>query len=102
MSYLADYSALREITKEDYQLAGISCLWIASKYEEIYPPRTRNYVEVTAETYTVKDLKNMEGNIINALNFDLNRTTALQMMESMIENNEGMTDKALCLCKYAM
>ena len=102
LSYLADYSALREITKEDYQLAGISCLWIASKYEEIYPPRTRNYVEVTAETYTVKDLKNMEGNIINALNFDLNRTTALQMMESMIENNEGMTDKALCLCKYAI
>lgn len=44
----------------------------------------------------------MEGNIINALNFDLNRTTALQMMESMIENNEAMTDKALCLCKYAL
>lgn len=102
LSYLADYSALREITKEDYQLAGISCLWIASKYEEIYPPRTRNYVEVTAETYTIKDLKSMEGNIINALNFDLNRTTALQMLESMVENNEAMTDKALCLSKYAL
>jgi hypothetical protein len=55
-------------------------LWIASKYEEIYPPRTRNYIEVTADTYSVKDLKNMEGNIIEALGFDLNRTTALQLL----------------------
>lgn len=33
LSYLADFSALKEVTKEDYQLAGIACLWIASKYE---------------------------------------------------------------------
>jgi hypothetical protein len=33
LNYLSDYSALREITKEDYQLVGITCLWIASKYE---------------------------------------------------------------------
>ncbi len=33
LKYLSDYSALREITKEDYQLVGITCLWIASKYE---------------------------------------------------------------------
>lgn len=33
LSYLAEYSAMREIVKEDYQLAGIACLWVASKYE---------------------------------------------------------------------
>ena len=71
LSYLADYSALKEISKEDYQLAGIACLWLASKYEEIYPPRTRNYIEVTADTYSVRDLKNMEGNIIEALGFEI-------------------------------
>ena len=111
LSYLADFSALKEITKEDYQLAGIACLWIASKYEEIYPPRTRNYIEVTADTYTVRDLKNMEGNIIEALGFDLNRTTALQLLEGMLENAENceksetakaMSDKAISMCKYAI
>ena len=114
LHYLADYSALREISKEDYQLAGIACLWIASKYEEIYPPRTRNYIEVTADTYTIKDLKNMEGSIIETLGFDLNRTTALQLLEALIENSENneahrgseahrtAMEKAVCLCKYAI
>lgn len=112
LHYLADFSSVKEISKEDYQLAGIACLWIASKYEEIYPPRTRNYIEVTADTYTVRDLKNMEGNIIEALGFDLNRTTALQLLESMAEdtlaaNDKSETakqglDKAMSLCKYAI
>lgn len=102
LNYLADYSSLREISKEDYQLVGVTCLWIASKYEEIYPPRTRNYIEVTADTYSIKDLKNMEGNIIEALGFDLNRTTALQLLEAMAENNETVNEKAMSLCKYAI
>lgn len=83
LSYLSDYSAACQIAKDEYQLVGIACLWIASKYEEIYPPRTKNYVEVTADTYTLKDLKAMEGNIIKALNFELNRTTPLQILEAI-------------------
>lgn len=108
LSYLSDYASLREISKEDYQLAGIACLWIASKYEEIYPPRTRNYIEVTADTYTIRDLKNMESNILEALGFDLNRTTALQLFEGMIESEPAsesvriMQEKAICLCRYAL
>jgi hypothetical protein len=45
------------IKKDEYQLVGIACLWIASKYEEIYPPRMKNYVDVTASTYTAAQLK---------------------------------------------
>jgi hypothetical protein len=99
---LEDYSSIRSITKEEYQLVGITCLWIASKYEEIYPPKTKSYIEVTADTYTLKDLKMMENNIIEALNFKLNRTTALQLLESMTENTENMNPKALSLCKFAI
>ena len=44
LSYLSDYVAVENVEKEDYQLVGIASLWIASKYEEIYPPRTKNYV----------------------------------------------------------
>ena len=64
LSYLSDYSALKDISKDEYQLVGITCLWIASKYEEIYPPRTRNYIEVTADSYSLNDLKRTEGKII--------------------------------------
>lgn len=50
----------------------------------------------------MKDLKTMEGNIIEALSFDLNRSTALQMLEAMTENNENMTEKAMSLCKFVI
>ena len=53
LSYLNEFAAENEITKHEYQLVGITCLWIASKYEEIYPPRMQNYVQVTDSSYTV-------------------------------------------------
>ena len=83
-------------------MAGIACLWIASKYEEIYPPRTKNYVEVTADTYTISDLKTMECNIIDSLNFNLNRTTALQLLEALAEECEALSEKNLSFCKYVI
>lgn len=48
-----------EITKHEYQLVGITCLWIASKYEEIYPPKMHNYVDVTDNSYTLQEMKDM-------------------------------------------
>ena len=50
---LDDYcAAAEEINKKQLQLVGITCLWIASKDEEIYPPKRKNYVVVTDNTYT--------------------------------------------------
>ena len=74
---------MAHMTKEQYQLVGITCLWIASKYEEIYPPRMRDYVEVTAGAYTSSEMKAMEGNIISALGFDLNRVTPLALLSTL-------------------
>jgi hypothetical protein len=44
LTYLNEYAAVHDITKQEYQLVGVACLWIASKYEEIYPPRMKNYI----------------------------------------------------------
>ena len=33
LHYLSDFASLKDISKEQYQLVGITCLWIASKYE---------------------------------------------------------------------
>ena len=59
--YLDEYQTKRAVSKDSYQLLGIACLWIASKYEEIYPPRLKKYVEVTAYTYSGMQIKEMEG-----------------------------------------
>jgi cyclin-A len=62
--YLEEFQSKVPIRKEDYQLVGTACLWVASKYEEIYPPRMKDFVEVTACTYSRAQLKSMEGLII--------------------------------------
>jgi hypothetical protein len=83
LQYLEEYQSMAVISKEEYQLVGVACLWIASKYEEIYPPRMRDYVEVTAGSYSRLQLKAMEGKIVDALGFDLNRVTPLALLASL-------------------
>ena len=58
-----------------------------------------NYVEVTANTYTVHDLKLMEGRIINALNFDLNVITTLQLLEA---TPTKLSPTSISLSKYVL
>lgn len=110
LSYLNQYAAKHEITKHEYQLVGIACLWIASKYEEIYPPRMQNYVQVTDSCYSIAELKSMEGKILLGLQFSLNCTTPLQILETVSEKwakdfNGKLTKEAmknLNMCKYIM
>ena len=45
---------------DQLQLVGITALFIASKYEEIYPPKLRKFVHIAANTYTRKDFLVME------------------------------------------
>lgn len=83
--YLNKYSSMVEITKQEYQLVGIACLWIACKVEEIYPPAMKYLVRVTDSCYTVAQLKVMEGKILLALEFNLNYTTPLNILETVSE-----------------
>jgi hypothetical protein len=80
LAYLNEYTALADVTRQDYQLVGVACLWIASKYEEIYPPRMSAFTQVTDCSYSSGELKAMEGKILLALAFNLNRTTPLQIL----------------------
>lgn len=64
-------------------MVGVACLWIASKYEEIYPPRMKAFVDVTANTYTAAQLKRMEEKIISSLSFNLTRVTPLALLNTL-------------------
>ena len=44
----------------------------------------------------------MEGSIIEALNFNLNRTTSLQLLEAIAEDCETLSEKPLSFCKYVL
>ena len=45
----------------ELQLLGITALWLASKIEEIYHPQIQRLVELTNNSYTVDQVKSLEG-----------------------------------------
>lgn len=98
--YLEEYQSQRFIDKDNYQLVGITCLWIASKYEEIYPPHLKKFVEVTAFTYNAPSIKKMEGDILLTLNFNLTKVTPLAILRSQEHLFPHL--KGINLAKYVL
>ncbi len=65
------YLQLKPVRRSKLQLVGVSCLLLASKYEEIYPPEVRDLVHVTDHAYTKGDIIDAESDVANALDFHL-------------------------------
>merc|ERR1719453_29103 len=53
------------------QLVGVSCLFIAAKFEEVYPPQIKDFVYVTDKAYSKEDILQMEVCILRAMNFNV-------------------------------
>jgi Cyclin, N-terminal domain len=69
--YIIDkYLSMTRIAKDKLYLVGITGLFIASKYEEIYSPELSEFVKMLKNSsFCKKDIIRMEGAIILALNF---------------------------------
>ena len=50
------YLERAEVSRAKLQLVGVSCLLVASKYEEIYPPELRDLVYICDRAYTRQDV----------------------------------------------
>jgi len=57
--------------KTQLQLVGVSALFIACKYEEIYPPEVRDCVHITDNAYDREEVLKMEGDILKELNYQI-------------------------------
>ncbi len=58
-----------QISKSQFQLLGITALFVACKYQEVQIPKIELFIYVTDNTYSVQELIQMEGMIINTLDF---------------------------------
>lgn len=63
------------IEQQRLQLLGITCMLIASKYEEICAPRVEEFCFITANTYTKAEVLKMERQVLNCLGFQLSVPT---------------------------
>jgi hypothetical protein len=46
------YTEVTQIKRKNYQLIGVTCMLIASKYEEIYPPFIKDFIYITDQAYS--------------------------------------------------
>ena len=63
--------ATKNIKMECFQLLGVSCMFIASKYEEIYPPELHDFLYLCGDKYKKKEILLYEIHILEKLNFDI-------------------------------
>jgi cyclin B len=66
------YLELEQVTRSKLQLVGVTCMLIASKYEEIYAPEVRDFVYITDKAYSKEEILKMETVILTKLKFNVN------------------------------
>ena len=59
----------KKIFKNQLHLLGVATLFLASKYEEIYPPELKDFLAVSENKFTKETVLQMEKDILLTLNF---------------------------------
>jgi len=75
------YLSQEMVTRKTLQLIGVTAMHIAWKYEEIYPPEANDFVYITDNAYTKKELLDTEYKILKSLNFNLTFTSCFRYLE---------------------
>ena len=75
------YLEKESITRNKLQLVGVTAMFLASKYEEIYAPECRDFVYISDKAYTREQILAMEGLMLSKLNFQLTTPNALVFLK---------------------
>ena len=91
VNIIDSYLSKKIIKRKYLQLLGITSLIISAKLNEIYLPKISNYSDITDKTYNQEEIKKMEEEILNTLNFNLLVPTQLSFYE-IISQKLGISD----------
>mmetsp|Transcript_26628 Transcript_26628/g.39384 ORF Transcript_26628/g.39384 Transcript_26628/m.39384 type:complete len:487 (-) Transcript_26628:952-2412(-) len=72
------------ITRDMFQCLGCACMWMAAKMEEVTPPSITDFCYISADSYTRKDIADMEMAICSALEFRLWHVTPYHFIEELL------------------
>ncbi|KAK5900541.1 hypothetical protein CgunFtcFv8_025492 [Champsocephalus gunnari] len=89
------------VPKKQLQLVGVTAMFLASKYEEMYPPEISDFAYVTDKAYTTAEIRDMEMAILRVLKFQLGRPLPLQFLRRASKVYE-VTAEQHTLAKYLL
>lgn len=88
LDYLDRYLATKvSISKTCLQLLGITCLFIAAKVEEIYPPKLSEFAYVTDGACLEEEILQQELVILNALKWQITPVTIIGWLSVYMQLN---------------
>lgn len=90
-----------DVPKMQLQLVGVTAMFVASKYEEMYVPAIDDFVYMTDNTYTKAEIRTMEISILKQLDFMFCKPFPLHFLRRF--SKAGQADpKQHTLAKYFM
>lgn len=93
------YLERTDIKRQRLQLLGVTAMWIACKYEEIYAPEIKDFVYITDNAYEQKDILSLEYEILRTLEFNVTTSSSYRFLERFVKL-AGVSDKTFKLAWY--
>lgn len=75
--------------------------FLCRKYEEVYPPEVSEFVYITDDTYTKREVLRMEHLILKVLSFDLSTPTSLAFLSHYCISN-GLSKRTFHLAAVSI
>ena len=92
----------QEIISDDLNKIAVTCLFIASKYEEIYAPYLKEFLQIFKLKYSKKEIFLQEDEILSTLNFEILSVYPISFLKKFCLydikdlNNKEKSDIELC------
>ncbi|XP_013108370.2 G2/mitotic-specific cyclin-B [Stomoxys calcitrans] len=90
---------VKDTKRSHLQLVGVTALFIAAKYEELFPPAIADFIYITDDTYTGKQIRQMELQIFKALDCNLSRPLPIHFLRRFSKAAEA-EDSHHAMSKY--
>lgn len=78
---LDSYCARKQVDRKNFQKLGITCLFIAAKFEEILPPKLAEVIKICDGLYTRDAIIDMESEILRSSSFSISPYTLYSYTE---------------------
>lgn len=89
VNYIDRFLSQMSVLRGKLQLVGAASMFLAAKFEEIYPPDVGEFVFITDDTYTKKQVLRMEHLILKVLSFDVAVPTVNCFCEKFLKTIEA-------------
>ena len=83
---------------EDLNVIALTCLFIASKYEEIYPPYLKEFLDVFKNKYNKEEIFSKENDILSSLDFQILIISPILFLKRFCLDEKNENEEIMNLC----